>query len=308
MERSDLELVLAVRDRGSLAAAAAAMEVVPSAITRRLAALEAQIGHRLFERTTRRVTPTAEGEMFCSHAASLLQGFQALEAGLRERHAEPVGRIRLAATFGFGRLWVGPAVADFQARHPGVDVQLHLTERLPDLESEGFDAAVWLWSPRARRAAGWTTRMLARNQRVLVAAPGYLAQHPAPAHPDELPQHQCLVVRENTGQEEPRADHWALQRERDRRSVQVRVEGRLSSNSGELARDWCLAGHGILLRSLWDVAPQIAEGRLVHVLPGWAGHDADIHWLAPHRTQLPRRLRLLLDFLALRFRGAPWKP
>ncbi|MGZ5846379.1 MAG: LysR family transcriptional regulator, partial [Ramlibacter sp.] len=103
LDRPDLELLLAIRERGSLAAAAAAADVVPSVITKRLAALEARLGLKLFQRTTRRVVPTPEGEQLCQRATALLDDFRALEADLQERHQEPVGRIRLASTFGFGR-------------------------------------------------------------------------------------------------------------------------------------------------------------------------------------------------------------
>ena len=302
LDRPDLELLLAIREHGSLAGAAASAGVVPSVFTKRLAALEARLGLKLFQRTTRKVVPTAEGEAVCGRATALLDGFQALEAELRERHKEPVGRIRLAATFGFGRAWVGPALADFQQRHPQLEVQLQLTEQLPDLAVDGFDGAVWLWTVRGQRATEWTGRRLARNQRVMVASPGYLQRHGTPDSVEELAAHRCLVVRENE-----RFDTWRLQRERDRAEVRVRVGGPLSSNSGELVRDWCLAGHGIMLRSLWDIAGALATGALVRVLPAYAMADADIQWLAPQTPSAPRRLRLLVDFLAERFRGEPWK-
>ena len=303
LDRGDLELLLAIRRQGTLAAAAAAADVVPSVITKRLAALEARLGLKLFHRTTRRVAPTPEGEALCERAEELLQQFAQMEVEVRERHGQPAGRIRLAATFGFGRLWVGPALADFQALHPQVQVELRLTERLPDLAVEGFDGAVWLWSVQGQRASAWTGRRLARNQRVLAASPAYLKHHGTPKEPEDLAQHQCLVVREH----EERFELWRLQKERDRGEARVRVGGSLSSNSGELVRDWCLAGRGIMLRSLWDIAPQLASGELVRVLPGHAMTDADIHWLAPHQPQVPRRIRLLVDFLAERFRGEPWK-
>ena len=302
LDRSDLELLLAIREHGSLAGAAAAAGVVPSVVTKKLAALEARVGLKLFQRTTRRVVPTPEGEALCERARGLLAGFQAMEAELQERHREPVGRIRLAATFGFGRLWLGPAIAEFQQRHPQLQVQLQLTEQLPDLAVEGFDGAVWLWAVRGQRASEWTGRRLARNQRVLVAAPEYLRRRGTPTTLEELGAHDCLVVRENE-----RFDIWRLHRERDRTEVRVRVGGPLSSNSGELVRDWCLAGHGIMLRSLWDIAGALASGQLVRVLPGYAMTDADIHWLAPHSATSPKRIRLLVDFLAERFRGEPWK-
>jgi DNA-binding transcriptional LysR family regulator len=301
--REDLELLLAVRAHGSLAATASAAGVVPSVVTKKLAALEARLGLPLFQRTTRRVVPTAECEQLCERAAPLLQSFAQLEADLQEKRSEPSGAIRLAATFGFGRLWLGPALADFQARHPRLEVQLQLTEQLPNLAVDGFDGAVWLWSVQGRRASEWVTRRLARNQRVVVGAPAYLKARGTPQAPADLAQHECLVVRES----EHRFDTWVLRRERDKDDTRVRVQGPLTSNSGELVRDWCLAGRGLMLRSLWDVAPQIASGELVRVLPQYAMWDADIHWLAPHRAQTPRRVRLLIDFLVERFRGEPWK-
>ncbi len=302
LDRADLDLLLSIRRHGSLAAAAEAADVVPSVITKRLAALEARLGLKLFQRTTRRVVPTPEGEALCERAGPLLAGFAAMEAELQERHRDPVGRLRLAATFGFGRLWLGPALAEFQARHPRLEVELRLTEQLPDLAMDGYDGAVWLWSVRGQRASEWTGRRLARNQRVLVAAPAYLRRRGTPATVDDLVAHDCLVVRENE-----QFGLWRLQRERDRAELRVRVGGPLSSNSGELVRDWCLAGRGIMLRSLWDIAPALARGELVRVLPGYAMADADIHWLAPRTSSTPHRIRLLVEFLAERFRGEPWK-
>jgi LysR family transcriptional activator of dmlA len=307
LDRPDLELVLAVRQHGSLVMAARALRVAPSAVTKRLAALEAGLGLRLFQRTTRRVSPTTEGETLCERASELLRAFDEVEAELRERQTEPAGPIRLAATFGFGRLWLGPVLADFQVRHPAVDIQLQLTEQLPDLAVEGFDGAIWLWNAPGHRAAEWVSRRLAANQRVLVAAPAYLKARGEPRSLKDLASHACLVVRENGGGPGQRFDHWRLQREVGAEVQHTPVRGPLSSNSGEMVRDWCLAGHGIMLRSLWDIAPQLESGALVRVLRDHAMPDADIHWLAPYRAQVPRRIRLLVEFMADRFRDEPWR-
>ncbi len=303
IDRTDLALMLAIRQHGSLAATALAAGIVPSVVTKRLAALEARLGFALFHRTTRRVTPTAEGEALCERAGPLLEAFNSLEQDLLERQAQPSGLIRLASTFGFGRLWLGPALADFQALYPQLQIQLQLTEQLPDLTVQGFDGAVWLWAVQGPRASEWVSRRLARNQRVLVAAPAYLRQHGTPTSPPDLQHHACLVVRES----EQRFDVWNLQKTRDKTPVRIRVQGPLSSNSGELVRDWCMNGRGIMLRSLWDVSPLLATGQLVRVLPGYSMVDADVQWLAPHRAQTPQRMRLLIDFLAKRFRDAPWE-
>jgi DNA-binding transcriptional LysR family regulator len=191
-----------------------------------------------------------------------------------------------------------------------VQVELQLTEQLPRLASEGFDAAVWLWNPPVSVAAEWVVRKLAPNQRVLVAAPAYVQLRGQPERLEDLGQHACLVVRENggdTGQGQ-RFDQWWLSRTAQGKRTPVTVSGPLSSNSGELVRDWCLAGHGIMLRSVWDVAQPLASGALVRLLPDWAMHDADVHWLAPYRAQMPLRLRLLQEFLMQRLAGAPWNP
>lgn len=307
LDRSDLALVQAIRQHGSLAAAARSLGLAAPAATKRLAAIEARLGLRLFQRSTRRISPTAEGEVVCEHADTLLRGFGALEDELQERRAEPAGPIRLAATFGFGRRWLGPALAEFQARHPAVSIQLQLTEQLPDLALEGYDGAIWLWNAPAQRASEWVSRRLASNQRVLVAAPAYLQRRGTPRTPQDLAQHDCLVVRENGGAPGQRFDHWRLHPGLDEPAQHVPVQGPLSSNSGEMVRDWCLAGHGIMLRSLWDIGSKLASGDLVRVLPGWSMPDADIHWLAPYRAQVPRRIRLLLDHLARQFRAEPWR-
>ncbi len=302
-----MELVLAIHQHRSLAQAARALQLAPSVVTRRLAALEARLGVRLFQRTTRRVSPTAEGDTLCERAGGLLTALDALASELRERQREPAGPIRLAATFGFGRRWLGPTLAHFQSRHPKVEIRLQLTEQLPDLAQAGFDGAIWLWSAPNERHADWVSRRLAPNQRVLVAAPSYLATRGTPHRLDALAEHDCLVVRENGGAPGQRFDHWRLWCEGDQQTRHVPVRGPLTSNSGEMVRDWCLAGHGIMLRSLWDIAPQLASGELVRVLPEHSMPDAHIHWLAPHRPQVPKRIRLLVDFLAQRFREEPWK-
>ena len=308
MDRGDLALVLAIRDQGSLAGAADSLDVVPSVITKRLGALETRLGQRLFDRTTRRLSVTAEGEAVCLHAKTLLEGFAALESELGERQNELVGTIRLAATFGFGRRWLGPALATFQTRHPALQIELLLTEQLPELSAEGYDGAIWLWAVQQPRAADWVTRRIARNQRVLAASPDYLARRGVPATAEALASHDCLVARENGEGNQRQFTLWSLRHARDGSTARVRVQGRLASNSGEMVRDWCLAGHGVMLRSLWDIAPQLASGELVRVLPQYAMADADIHWVAPWRPKTPRRVRLLVDHLAEQFRSEPWKP
>lgn len=304
MERADLELVQTIRDAGSLTAAAAQLGIASPAVTKRLAALEAKLGVKLFYRTTRRVAATAEGELLCERAVGLLASFTEAEEALRDQAREPSGQIRLAATFGFGRIWLGAALADFQILHPKMRIDLQLTERLPDLAAEGFDAAVWLWAPQANRTSQWSATLLAKNERVLVASPIYVKAHGKPRRLEDLAQHDCLQVRES----DTPSGTWLLSKEGEKKPAQaIKVKGGLVSNSGELVRDWCLAGRGIMLRSLWDVAPLIASGQLVRLLPGYAMRNANIQWLAPFRAQTPQRVRLLREHVMAVFKKRPWE-
>ncbi len=305
MERADLELILSIRDAGSLTAAAALIGSQAPAMTKRLAALEAKLGVKLFYRTTRRVAATAEGELLCERATALLAGFSEAEEALRDQAREPSGQIRLAATFGFGRIWLGAALADFQMQHRQVKIDVQLTERLPDLAAEGFDAAVWLWAPQANRTSQWSATLLAKNERVLVASPVYVKARGKPRSVEELSAHDCLLVRES----DTPSGTWLLSAEGEavQASNAIKVKGALVSNSGELVRDWCLAGRGIMLRSLWDVAPLIASGQLIRLLPKYAMRNANIQWLAPFRAQTPKRVQLLREHLMARFKARPWE-
>ncbi len=308
LSRADLELLLHIAAGGSLAAAARRLDRAPPGVSKALAALESRLGARLLHRTTRRLQFTAEGEAVLAQARDIVAGFErldeVLDRSLNGPHDTARGRLRVASSPGFGRVWLAPVLAALQAAHPGLAIDLQLADHLPDLAAGRFDAAVWLWTPTR---GSWVTRRLARNRRVVVAAPGYLQRHGMPQTPDELLAHHCLVVREN---DEPAAV-WRLSplARRGAPAVAVRVSGPLASNHGEVVRDWALAGRGLMLRSLWDVAGPLARGELVQVLPGWAMLDADVHLVLPPRPPglvLPRRVQLLQQHLVAAFAGEPW--
>jgi LysR family transcriptional regulator, transcriptional activator for dmlA len=304
IDRPDLVLLTAIQRAGSLAGAARLLDLAPPAASKRLAHLEQRVGARLLHRTTRRLQLTAEGEAFVEQAQPLLDGFGRLEESLRERAGQARGRLRVASSFGFGRVWLAPVLAALHAQHPGIEVDLHLTEQLPDLSAGRFDAAVWLWRPQG---GSLVTRRLAPNRRIVVAAPAYARRHGLPNTPDALAEHRCLVVREH----DDSPSLWRLQSVAARGAAvrAFKVSGSLASNHGEVVREWCLAGHGLMLRSLWDVHALLARGQLVHVLPGWAMLDADVHLVLPPRDlrlATPRRLRVLQDHLQQAFASVPW--
>ncbi|HEY6895623.1 MAG TPA: LysR family transcriptional regulator [Rhodocyclaceae bacterium] len=276
----------------SLAAAAQALGVTPPAVSRRLAALERRLGVRLLNRTTRRLSLTAEGERYLEDGEQILRDIERLERSLGASRETPRGLLRINATFGFGRRHLAPLIGDFARRYPEVEVVLDLTDRPLDLTEHAMDIGIRFGAPPDARVLA---RKIAANRRLLCAAPAYLAEYGAPAAPRALAEHRCIVIRENT----KAFNNWSLTD--GKQQLMVKVRGPLSTNHGEIAVDWALAGHGIVLRSEWDVAGYLRSGQLVRLLPAWVGGSADIHAVYPQRHHLSAKVRVFLDFLAERF-------
>lgn len=295
--QADLAFFTVLARHPSLAAAAPELGVSAPAVSRRLAALEQRLGVRLLNRTTRRLSLTPQGERYLEEGARLLREIEQLERALGASRDAPRGLLRINATFGFGRRHLGPAVSDFVRLHPAVEVILELTDRPLDLTAHAMDIGIRFGVPPDARVLA---RQIAANRRLLCAAPAYLAAHGTPACPRELARHQCIVIRENNAA----YNTWHLSDGRQQETVKVR--GALATNHGEIAVDWGVAGHGILLRSEWDVAPYLRSGALQRVLPAWSDPSADIHAIYPQRHHLSATVRVFLDFLADRF--AAYRP
>ncbi len=289
---ADLAFFVVMARQPSLAAAARELGITPPHVSRRLAALEQRLGLRLLNRTTRRLSLTAEGQRYLQEGAQILQDLEGLEASLVADRNAPKGLLKLNATFGFGRRHLAPLISDFALRYPEVEVILELTDRPLDLIDHAIDVGIQFGPPPDARVLA---RRIARNRRLLCASPAYLAEAGVPATPQDLSRHRCIVIRENTAA----FNNWQLVNGPDK--VMVKVRGPLSSNHGEIAVDWALAGHGIVLRSEWDVAGYLHSGRLQRVLAPWAGDMADIHAVYPQRHHLSAKVRVFLDFLAERF-------
>ena len=285
---SDLAFFALLMRQGSLVAAAQQMGVTPPAVSKRLAALEKRLGVRLLHRTTRRISLTPEGETYLVEGARVLAELEALERTVAGSRAVPKGLLRVNATLGFGRRQIAPALSRFARAYPEVEVQLQLSDRPANLVEQGFDLQIRFGElPDARL----TARLLARNQRLLCAAPAYLASAGPPATPRDLAQQRCLFIRES----DETFGTWHLRA--GARQETVKVRGPLSSNDGEAALTWALDGHGILMRSEWEVAPLLREGRLLPVLPDWALPPADVYVVFPTRSHLSAKTRALVDFL-----------
>jgi DNA-binding transcriptional LysR family regulator len=293
---SDLAFFVLLARLGKLNATAQALGVTPPTASKRLAALEQRLGVRLVQRTTRRISLTAEGEAYLADGARLLDELQALEQTVAGARATPRGLLRVHGTLGFGRQQLAPAISQFALAHPEVDVQLQLSDLPVNLVAQGLDVAVQFG---ALPDAQLTARRLASNRRVLCAAPRYLQARGEPLRPADLAGHACIVLREN----DDTFGTWHLQH--SGRQETVKVRGRLSTNDGETALRWALDGHGILLRSAWDAAPYLRSGRLRPVLPDWQPPSGDVTAVYPSRQNLSARTRAFVDFLVAWFDKHP---
>ncbi|MDB5777480.1 MAG: LysR family transcriptional regulator [Herbaspirillum sp.] len=293
---SDLDFFVQLVKQGSLVALARELGVTPPAISSRLSQLEKRLGVRLLNRTTRRLSVTHEGELYLATGSRLLADLQELERAISSSRAVPKGLLRVNATFGFGRRHMAPAIIEFARRYPEVEVQLELTDRAVNLADKAFDVGIWFGTvPDSRMVA----RKIAGNRRLLCASPAYLKKAGVPATPHDLQAHQCIILRES----DAAYGTWHLTRGSKRETVKVR--GALSTNDGETALLWTLAGFGILMRSEWDVQAHLQSGHLVPILEDWTLPVADVFAVYPERMNLSAKVSAFIDFLSDWFGAKP---
>lgn len=293
----DMSLFVQAVQAGSLSAAGRRLNLSPAVASKRLARLEAHLGTRLLQRNSRRLSLTDEGTLYLERCQAILADVLEAETMLRRGGSQAQGTLRVSATTALGRRWVGPVAATFANRHPAVRVKLSLTEQVVDVIDAGLDCAVRVGVVADSRLIA---RKLADNRRVVCATPSYLRRHGRPASPADLGQHDCIVL---TSSETAVDSEWCFEGPSGER-VEAHVTGRLVTNNGQQAHDWMLAGHGLARRSLWDVAHEIAEGRLVEVLAKWSKEETPISVVYPSRQFLPARTRLFIDELVRHFEAA----
>jgi LysR family transcriptional regulator, transcriptional activator for dmlA len=296
IQPADLSFFSTLARAGSLSAAARELGVTTPAVSKHLALMESRVGVSLVVRTTRRMSLTPEGELLLEHARRILGEIDDIEQLLGVSKAMPKGLLRVNATLGFGRSHVSPLISKFVRKHPQVEVQLQLSVNPPPLTEDSFDVCIRFGAPPDTRVIA---RYIAPNRRLLCAAPAYLARHGIPKVPNDLTRHNCIGIRQ--GEEAYGVWRLAIGRGKGAITEAVKTRGNLSTNDGEIAVNWALDGHGILMRAEWDIERYLKIGRLVQVLPQYFTPDADIHAVYPQRHQLAARVRAFVDFVALAF-------
>ena len=281
---------------GSLSSAARELGVSTAVVSRKIASLEARLGVRLLNRTTRRIALTDEGGRYHEACVRILSEVEEADAAAAARRVEPQGVLKVALPAAFGHLHIAPLVPHFAERYPKVQLALSLSDRTINVIEEGFDLAVRIAELQDSSLAA---RMLAPNRRVVCASPQYLRDHGTPGTPRDLVKHNCLTATDfdmNWDYTDPVG-----------KSGSVRVSGRYACDNWEVLREWAVAGLGVALKSTWDVRHLLEDGSLVPLLPGYTfGGDVAIWAVYPHRRYLPAKTRVFIDFLAESFGPEPY--
>lgn len=285
-----MNVFVEVAERGSLTAAAEALEMSRAMVTRYLAEVERWLGARLLHRTTRRISLTGPGEAALLRFRQMLAIGDELRGELATDNPEPHGLLRVTASVSFGQNHLAAAVAEFVKRHPLTRVELLLVDRVVNLVEERVDIAV-----RISRAIdpSLIARPLGQCRSVLCAAPSYLAERGTPTTADALATHNCLT-HHYVGK-----SVWHLQR--DGRKIAVAVGGNISANEASLLLEAVRAGAGIAMLPMYQIAPLLHAGELVAVLPDHEVELLGLYAVYASRRQLPTIMRSFLDFLVERF-------
>jgi DNA-binding transcriptional LysR family regulator len=287
----EMAIFVNVVDCGGFSAASRQLGVTASAVSRDVARLEAHMGGRLLQRTTRSISLTELGSHVYAGCVRMVASAREVQALAGSYSARPTGVIRVTAPIVFGQLWLAPRLPGFLALYPEVDVHLTLVDRTVDLIEEGEDLAIRI----AREVApGLVARPLTSMGYVLVAAPAYLERHGAPASPSELPGHRCICLRHAE-----LGGAWSMQRGAE--TVQVAVQTRVTINNSAAVMAAVEAGGGIGLVSDFAAQAALADGRVRQVLAGW--QVGDPHRRMIHAVYVPGRhialkVRALIDYLA----------
>lgn len=282
-----------VVEQRSFSGAAQALGLSKATVSKAISRLEARLGTALFHRTSRRLTLTDSGRSLAEHAQRILAEGQAAEETALESARAPTGLVRVAAPMTFGIRHVAPAIADFMAAHPGIEVELALSDSRVDIVAEGIDIALRIAdlpdsSLRARRLSAVTSHV--------VASPAYLTRAGTPTHPAQLAEHACFSY---TNLPNPT---WVFQGPAGETAA-VRAAGSLMTNNGEAMLPALVAGLGIARLPDFIVDRELASGDLVAILPEWRAPPVALHLLTPPSPRRPARVELLITWLTERFRN-----
>ncbi|MGF7130193.1 DNA-binding transcriptional LysR family regulator [Paraburkholderia sp. EB58] len=290
------EVFVTVVSRGSFTRAADMLETSPANVTRYVNELEAHLGTRLLNRTSRKLSLTEGGETLYARCKSILDEVAETEGLVSSASVEPRGRLRINAPVSFGILQLAPLWPEFMRKYPRVELDVTLIDRVVDIVDEGYDLAIRISGAGSTNHAA---RKLAPSRNILCASPAYLARWGYPAAPADLIEHRCIGYSyAATG------DEWQLI-DSEGNAHTVKVNCHMRSNNGDTAHAAALAGQGVIWQPTFLVGKDLRAGKLVQVLPDYRMPDIDVLALYPSRRHLSAKIRAMIDFLADAFGGVP---
>jgi DNA-binding transcriptional LysR family regulator len=290
----DIRLFVETANLGGLSAAGRKLGLSPAAASARLVKLEASLNARLFERTTRQLRLTEEGRMYLAHCQQAIQALDDARAALQAGRSVIRGKVRVSATSDFGRHVLKGWLDEFNVLYPEVTFALALSDSLSNLVQDDIDLVIRFGVPPD---SSLVARRLAPNRRVLCASPAYLKLHGIPDHPGDLDRFDYIVLSSASGA----ANEWRFSRGSEVETFTVPLERARETNDGALAREWAVDGHGIVMKSVWDIGADLRAGRLHILMPEWRSPDVPVHALYQRSRYMAPRVRALLDFLIERF-------
>ncbi|EJY5107900.1 LysR family transcriptional regulator [Salmonella enterica] len=299
LNSDDLRFFHVIASHGTLASAARALDITPPSVTQRLQALERRIGVKLIHRPSRSISLTDEGALIYSRSARILNEFSELQSLIDDRRRVVSGKLRVLAPLGFGNDYVSPLLGRYAITHPHMEVELTLSDAPNWAKFHQWDIVIYIGE---LKDSSMSCIKLASNRRFLCASGDYLSRKGIPATPSDLQRHDCIALRENSED----VTLWRLSCQG--KDCSVRIHPRLASNEGRVVRDWALSGHGIIMRSEWDIQPFLSTGQLVKVLPDYVLPDADIVALTGNdfRSRSPRT-QMFIDMLKDALSSRPWR-
>ncbi len=286
-----------IADRGGFTAAGRELRMSTAVVSSRIAKLEEQLGQKLFVRNTRQIGLTEEGRIYYDYCQRLISETAELKKRFEEIKRHPAGALRISAPVTFGRRCVAPLVPHFVATHADVQVRLQITDRLADILSEDIDVAIRKGIPDS---SSFMMKKIAPDLRIVCGSPDYFSMRELPTSPEDLKAHNCLLLRF------PGSRRYFWQFEHDNGEIKnLMVSGNMDSNSSDILTEWALAGHGLIMKSVWDIYPHLECGALVPALLPYCISEMNIQAIMPPRKPQPAKTAAFVEFLQQSLKDDP---
>lgn len=294
---SDMQVFVQVVDSEGFSSAGRKLRMTTAVVSNRIIRLENKFNLRLLHRTTRSVRPTEEGRIFYKSCKRILAEVESTGIILEEMREHPSGSLSISVPISMGRRVIAPAVIGFSNLHKEINLRFQATDRLVDLIGEEFDMAVRKGEPDDSTLI---KRNLAKDLRIVCGAPSYFEKYGIPQTPDDLQDHNCLLLRF------PGSRRYSWQFKTEEGELENhRISGNMDTDSSDILIDWALQGHGLINKSVWDVYDHLQTGELVGALQTYWPDNLNVYALMPPRNPQPTKVRYFLDFLIDLFKSHP---